>query len=268
VTAERAGGVASPPRGGDTGPEHALLSNRRRDSIAAAVVTVATFIFYVLMAIRMRLPGIQHMDDRWLRLMVDVRAAPYTGVAHVFNVLGLVYVTLPVRLAVAGFLAWRRRWWHFAAFVSAMVVSEILIGTLKSVYHRPRPPVHPLVHTTGWSFPSGHAVAASVTSVAIVIALFPNGPRRFWWGVGAAAFSFVMTLSRTYLAVHWLTDAMAGTLLGVAVAVDCALVVQEIWDATIRRRLRRSAEDVSEPPRSAAGGPGAGAGPGTLGPDG
>jgi membrane-associated phospholipid phosphatase len=269
VTAERAEGVARPPRGGDTGPEHALLSNRRRDSIAAAVVTLVTLLFYVLMAFRMRLPAIQHMDDRWLRLMVDVRAGPYTAVALLFNFLGLVYVTLPVRLAVAGFLAWRRRWWHFAAFVSAMVVSELLIGTLKNVYHRPRPPVHPLVHTSGASFPSGHAVAASVTSVAIVIALFPNGPRRFWWGVGAAAFSFVMTLSRTYLAAHWLTDAIAGTLLGVAIAVDCALVVQEIWDATIRRRLLRSAENVSEPPGpAAAGDPGARGGLGTPGPDG
>ena len=69
-----------------------------------------------------------------------------------------------------------------------------------------------------------------------MIALFPNGPRRFWWGVAAAAFAFVMALSRAYLAAHWFTDAFAGTLLGVTIAVDCAWVVQEIWDLRVQRR--------------------------------
>src|SRR5204863_6590820 len=127
------------------------------------------------LAYRNRIPLIQRTDDRWLRLMLDVRNPTLKAIALAFNVLGLVYVTLPIRLAVAGFLAWRPRWWHLAAFVSAMVVSEILIGRLKAVYDRPRP-LHRFaeVHTSGASLPSGHAVAASVTTVAIVIALFPD----------------------------------------------------------------------------------------------
>jgi undecaprenyl-diphosphatase len=244
------------------GREHSLLSDRRRDSIAAAILTIITALFFVVMAFRNNITGIQRLDDRWLHLMLNVRVAPLTAIANVFNVLGLVYVTLPVRLAVAGYLAWRRRWWHFAAFVSAMVVSEVLIGTVKSLYDRTRPPVrYAIVHTSGASFPSGHAVAASVTTVAIVIALFPDGPQRFWWGAGAAVFSFVMTLSRTYLAAHWLTDAVAGTLLGVTVALDCALVVQEIWDASERRKLRRAGATggAVSPPSSASPGPPGGA---------
>jgi membrane-associated phospholipid phosphatase len=245
------------PRGGSgPGPEHSLLWNRRRDSIGTLIVAVLTTLFYVTMALRNRIPAIQHLDDRWLKLMLDVRGGQLTAIAKVFNVLGLIYVTLPVRLAVAGFLAWRRRWWHFAAFVSAMVVSEALIGTIKSLYDRPRPPVaDALVHTTSASFPSGHAVAASVTVVAIVIALFPAGPRRFGWGVAAAIFSFVMALSRTYLAAHWLTDAVAGTLLGVAVAAGCALVIQEIWDVRTRRRLTGSGSPTNVE-AAAAPGPG------------
>ncbi len=239
-----------------TSTEHALLSNRRRDSIAAAVLTAVTIAFFVMLAFRNRLTFIQRIDDRWLRLMVDVRTPPLKALALVFNALGLVYVTLPVRLAAAGFLAWRRRWWHVAAFVSAMVVSEVLIGRLKVVYDRPRPPARfAEVHTTGASLPSGHAVAASVTTVAIVIALFPDGPRRFWWGVGAAVFSFVMALSRTYLAAHWLSDAAAGSLLGVAVAVDCALVVQEIWDLRARRRHQTPSRALSPPGRAVPTGP-------------
>jgi membrane-associated phospholipid phosphatase len=222
-------------RGGAGEPEHSLLSFRRRDSIAAAVLTLATAGVFVVMAFLGRLDAIQRLDQRWLDLMLHVRTGWLTWIAKAFNVLGLIWVTLPVRLAVAGFLAWKRRWYHFAAFVLAIVMSEVLIGIVKGLYDRPRPNVTPLVSTSGASFPSGHAVAASVTAVAIVIALFPEGKRRFVWGAGAALFSFVMALSRTYLAAHWLSDAMAGALLGTTVALDAALVVQEIWDLRIAR---------------------------------
>ena len=121
------------------------------------------------------LAHIQRVDDAWLRLMVSGRSAPVTVIAKFFNLLGLVYVTLPVRIAIAGYLALRRRWWHMAAFVAAVVLSEVLIGTLKNAYDRTRPPGS-LVATSGASFPSGHAIAASVTVVAAVIALVPAGP--------------------------------------------------------------------------------------------
>jgi undecaprenyl-diphosphatase len=109
------------------------------------------------------------------------------------------------------------------------------------VYDRARPPGS-LVHTSGGSFPSGHAIAASVTVVAAVIALFPEGPRRFVWGAIAVAFSLLMGLSRAYLAAHWLSDATAGVLLGTACALVVALLVHWIRErrsAPVNRALLR-----------------------------
>ena len=40
--------------------------------------------------------------------MISGRVTPLTVIAKVFNVLGHEYVTLPVRIAIAGFLALRR----------------------------------------------------------------------------------------------------------------------------------------------------------------
>ena len=131
---------------------------------------------------------IQPIDDAFLRWIVSLRTGWLTVVARLFNLVGLTYVMTPIRLGIAGWLAIRRRWWHFAAFVSAIVVSEISIGTLKALYDRPRA-LGSLVETSGASFPSGHAVAASVTAVAAVIALVPEGPRRYRWGAVAVAFS-------------------------------------------------------------------------------
>jgi undecaprenyl-diphosphatase len=189
-----------------------------------AIAVVLTAGVFAAVADHGALTSIQRLDDAWLRLMVSGRAPPLTVIAKVFNLLGLVYVTLPVRIVIAGLLAVQRRWWHLTAFATAIVASEVLIGLLKGVYGRARPP-ESLVATSGASFPSGHAIAASVTVVAAVIALAPPGRRRAWWGLAAVAFSILMGLSRAYLGAHWLSDAVAGILLGTSCALVTAFVV-------------------------------------------
>jgi membrane-associated phospholipid phosphatase len=154
--------------------EGVLLAAPGRDAAIAAVVIALTAGVFVAVGDHGTLASVQRWDDAWLRLMITGRAPPLTAIARILNVLGLVYVTLPVRIAIAGFLALQRRWWHLAAFTAAVVMSEVLIGALKGIYDRARPPGS-LVTTTGASFPSGHAIATSVTAVAAVIALIPPG---------------------------------------------------------------------------------------------
>ena len=221
--------------------EHLLLPSPGRGLAVTAVVVALTGAVFTAVAAHGVLPRIQRLDDAWLRLMVGGRSAPATAAATFLDVLGLVYVTVPVRIALAGFLALRRRWWHLAAFLAGIVMSEILIGTLKDVYDRPRPPGS-LVTTSGASFPSGHSVAASVTVLAAVIALVPPGRRRVAWGAVAVAFSVLMALSRAYLGAHWLSDAVAGVLLGTSCALLAALVVGALQRRSIGQRHARSAQ--------------------------
>jgi undecaprenyl-diphosphatase len=211
--------------------EHLLLAYPGRDIAVTAVTVVLTAAIFAAVASRGALVRIQRLDDAWLQLMVTHRSGPVTALAKSLNFLGLVYITLPVRIVIAGFLALRRRWWHLAAFAVAIAMSEALIGTLKGIYDRARP-LHSLVPTSAASFPSGHAIAASVTVVAAVIALVPPGRRRVWWGTGAVVFSAMMALSRAYLSAHWLSDVAAGVLLGTSCALLAALgvgLLQRRW---------------------------------------
>lgn len=214
-----------------SGPEDVLLAAPKADAAVTVLVLAVTAAAFAVAADHGIAVRIQRVDDSWLRLMVSSRSAPLTAVAKFLNVLGLVEVTLPVRIAIAGYLALRRRWWRTSAFVGAVVLSEVLIGTLKGAYDRVRPPGS-LVATSGASFPSGHAIAASVTVVAAVIALVPPGRRRVAWGAAAVAFSILMGVSRAYLAAHWLSDAVAGILLG----WSCALLVAVVTSELQRRR--------------------------------
>jgi undecaprenyl-diphosphatase len=217
--------------------EDQVLAARRRDAVVTAVVLALTAAAFAAVADHALLAHLQRADDAWLRLMISGRSAPVTAIARVFNWLGLVYVTLPVRIVIAGFLALRRRWWHLAAFAAAVVLSEVLIGTLKGAYDRARPPGS-LVATSGASFPSGHSIAATVTVVAAVIALVPPGRARVAWGTAAAVFSVLMALSRAYLGAHWLSDALAGVLLGASCALLAAFAAGEFQGRTAHRAAR------------------------------
>jgi membrane-associated phospholipid phosphatase len=220
--------------------EPALVAAPGVLAVITAVAVVLTAGVFAVVGDHGTLARVQRLDDAWLRLMISGRAPPLTVTANVFNWLGLVYITLPVRIAIAGFLALRRRWWQLAGFVAAIVMSEILIGLLKGIYGRARPP-DSLVATSGASFPSGHAVAASVTAVAAVIALVPAGRWRYWWAIAAVAFSILMGLSRAYLGAHWLSDAVAGILLGTSCALLTALVADRIQRRWVTRWQRQPA---------------------------
>jgi len=66
-----------------------------------------------------------------------------------------------------------------------------------------------------WSFPSGHAMTATICYGVLVVLLcrwVPRG-RRWWLGIYAAWLALT-GFSRVYLGVHWPTDVLAGYLVG------------------------------------------------------
>jgi len=99
-------GLSRPP----ARPEEQLLTESGRDIVVITLVVAVTVGLFAAVADHAVMSRIQRLDDAWLRLMISGRAGPLIALAKIFNILGLVYVTLPVRIAVAGFLAVRRRW--------------------------------------------------------------------------------------------------------------------------------------------------------------
>jgi undecaprenyl-diphosphatase len=184
---------------------------------AAALLAVAAF--------DGGLAALRPIDAWWHDTMVASGNDVLTVVARGFDVAGGVWVIWPLRAVMGAVLAATRRWAKFVMWVTAAALSEASIGLLKALYDRPRPP-DPLVDTSGASFPSGHATAGAATAVALVIVLLAPGEHRRAWEVRAGLFAFAMALSRTYLRAHWLSDVVAGVLLGTATAIAVAAVVQ------------------------------------------
>jgi undecaprenyl-diphosphatase len=116
----------------------------------------------------------------------------------------------------------------------AFVGAEILNVLLKLAFHRPRPELA-FVHLETYSFPSGHATAASAvyTLVAwLVVCRLTRWRPRFAVLFGAALVIATVDFTRLYLGVHYLSDVLAGTAAGLAWALAAIIV------ATIDRGFR------------------------------
>lgn len=102
----------------------------------------------------------------------------------------------------------------FAAFVMALVIQMIV--------RRPRPTLKKTTYDLWWhtySFPSGHATISFAFATSLSI-LFLNSSLLFSWVYVLAFFlvALLITISRIVVGVHYVTDVLAGALLGLAVS--------------------------------------------------
>lgn len=158
------------------------------------------------------------VDRRWSEAMQDIESAFLKDLALVFNALGRGLGWALSLAAVGIVLVVARRWLALLAFAVTEGLTSSSSALLKALVGRPRPP-DGLVHPVGSAFPSGHAAYAGATCVALVF-LFttPGMGRRRWWAL--AAIGIVgMAWSRTYLQVHWLSDVIAGAMLGIGISL-------------------------------------------------
>jgi len=223
-----------------------LTNHRRAIGWSAVLLGAMIFVFAAVgrhppgLAPKTNIPFVGEFDLSVFHWMDDIRNGVLTLLARFLNVLGGGMVTIPLRVAVAVWLAFRRRWRAFATWVITWAAAELILTAAKAFFHRGRPPL-PLVDVVGFSFPSGHAVAGAATAVALVLVLLPAGQARRRWEFVAIGFAFVMALSRVYLNAHWFSDVVAGVLLGAGVALGSAGVVTEVNDIARRRKARTAA---------------------------
>ncbi|WP_079132045.1 phosphatase PAP2 family protein [Streptomyces nanshensis] len=136
-------------------------------------------------------------------------------------------VTMRILVGVAALWVWLRG----EALLALWCVATAAAGTgvqqgLKSLLDRDRPHwEHPVDSAHYSAMPSGHAMTAAVAFVLVVWLVRRSGAGRgpVYAAYAAAVVSVAgVCLTRIALGVHWLTDTVVGTLLGVALAAAAA----------------------------------------------
>ncbi|MBK5333875.1 MAG: phosphatase PAP2 family protein [Ilumatobacteraceae bacterium] len=132
--------------------------------------------------------------------------------------LGSTVVIIAALLITACVDYFRRRSREVFVFVAAIGIGELVLNNvLKVIVHRDRPlVVERLVVVHGYSFPSGHTVAAAACWMGIALVLGRDRSRlvRATLAAGAALIAVSVATSRALLGVHWLSDVIAGLIIG------------------------------------------------------
>ena len=196
-------------------------------------------------------------DRDLLQWMYRNRTPPLNALAKALALTGSPPVIVGIGLAGALTGAvWRKVRGAAWTLPIAIFGSGIIIQTVKLIVQRPRPAAvphgfQPLLHETGYSFPSGHSlIAMTVYGLLGYFALHLVSGRgaRLCVRILTVLVVFAIGASRVYVGVHYPTDVLAGWTAGVPWLITC-LGLHEL----LTRRWPRSGEPVLTPKADRAG---------------
>lgn len=219
-------------------------------STLPAVLLVIAFGLWL----RVNVSGPTAVDQNWLSFAgLEPDTTGYWLAVTLAEVGGGTGVVICTGLLAAAFVL--LRWFRAAGvLVTTMLLGIALSELLKAVVTRVRPSQQ-LYDSLGYSYPSGHSMGAAALALGLAFIasrahmlrlaeaaavpteitppLEPVRLRFHWSMILAFAWVLLMMWSRTALQVHWLSDTIAGALIGISAAV----LADELWTwDTIRTR--------------------------------
>jgi undecaprenyl-diphosphatase len=199
--------------------------------VTSAVAVALTTVLAVLVGLRWK-PLLR--PDQQIELSVHRYVLGHRwlfDVARLVTHLGDPVVVTVLTVALAAWLWWRGRRTP-AGYVAAVRIAAVVVGGgLKLLVDRRRPALdHPLAHAAGQSFPSGHALGSAALWMAVAV-LASRLRRSARIGL-AVVVPVLVAATRVVLGVHFVTDVVAGLLLGWALALLGAHLLRVGSDAS------------------------------------
>lgn len=209
---------------------------RRLAATAAALLVAAA----VLTAVA-HTGGLQSGDTGAAVGLAADRVPGITTAALVVTEIGNTAGSTAVGLLAGALLAWRGRRAEGLCVAAVPLVASAVFTVTKRLLDRARPPADlQVLAVANESLPSGHATMVAAAWTALVLVLWPGlaARGRVLLAAFAVLWAGAVGFTRVYLAVHWLSDVLAGWALGAGLAV-AGVAVLALVEA--RRRPRTPA---------------------------
>lgn len=160
------------------------------------------------------------IDEYVLNFMVKNRHPQINGVAIDLTALGSATALTIMTIFLCTFLIQVKKINLALQFFISIAGSSVLTSALKFYFERSRPDkILRLVEVQGFSYPSGHSLssAAAYFTIGIFASEFIKGTlnRGILWTLTLGLISLI-GITRLYLGVHYVSDVLAGILIGIA----------------------------------------------------
>jgi len=151
-----------------------------------------------------------HLDIEILHFIHSLSSPVLDHIFLFITTLGNVEYILPLSILILGFLIYKKQKMHALIFFFGVGGAAAANVILKLLFHRERPAFwQSLITETGYSFPSGHAMASSALVLTLIVILW-NTKWRIASMIIGGLFILLIGLSRLYMGVHYPTDIVAG----------------------------------------------------------
>lgn len=190
-----------------------MVSADMLSSLALFTSALAGLIFLV----RPRMRKHKKVDLQIFEFLKNHTNEKNTKIMSAITFFGTHQFFIPANLSlIAWFLFARKRSWFSIRIASIAISSLLLMFLLKGLFRRKRPE-HPLLHASGLSFPSGHAIM-SVTFYGLLIYIISQTIKgqKIKWPLIISLIIFIQLIgfSRVYFRVHYASDVAVGYIAG------------------------------------------------------
>ncbi|MCL1631075.1 phosphatase PAP2 family protein [Sporolactobacillus sp. CPB3-1] len=168
---------------------------------------------FLILVIVIRQPAIQAFDRMLIKSLDLIRTPELISFfKKITNMASSNFLFFLIALFMVYFLL-RKKFMPLILLPAVFLIERYANSVLKHWVMRNRPPFPHLVHETGYSFPSGHAMNASTVYGLLILLMLPLIKTRWIrvaWAVVGLTLILLIGFSRPFLRVHYFTDIIAG----------------------------------------------------------
>ena len=176
------------------------------------------------------------IDETIYNMIIKLLSMPTTLIMTFVSHIGS--ATILIMLCVEFLIFLRDKKISLAITINLIIVylTNVLI---KTIVARPRPDVLKLVHETGYSFPSGHAMVATGFYGFLIYISYKKIENKALRNTIIAMLSiliFLIGISRIYLGAHYATDIIGGFIIGAIYLIAFIKIIQgvKIWKKSLQ----------------------------------
>ncbi|MBE9913864.1 phosphatase PAP2 family protein [Paenibacillus donghaensis] len=190
------------------------MNLRRGRPDKLVIISIISGVIFIMIMLLVITNNIAWFDDAIISLVQGLENDRLTSFMKFLSFIGSSLMSVMIFVLVFLFLMIvlkHRR--ELIMFLVTVGGSELWNLILKNIIQRARPNTHRLVEITGFSFPSGHSMAAFALYGAITFLLWRHIPQyagRIAMITAGIALTLLIGISRIYLGVHYPSDVIGG----------------------------------------------------------
>ncbi|WDQ32482.1 phosphatase PAP2 family protein [Paenibacillus marchantiae] len=191
-----------------------MNQNWKKNISIPLLVAAGCLIAFVSIALSISDNQIHTFDDTLIGWIQGMESPGMTRFMQLFTWIGsevpVVVITILAMLVLYIYLRHKRELLFLACVIAG---STLLNALIKLVFQRARPTINRIIEVSGYSFPSGHSMAAFSLYGGLAFLIWkhvPTATGRVFMIIVSAIFILTIGMSRIYLGVHYPSDVVGG----------------------------------------------------------